>query len=477
MRPGFDVELVDQPVPRSAPTDTSTAFFVGPAEKGPITPQLCTSAKKYTDLFGGRVSFSSVPDAVETFFAEGGSRCYVQRVVGPAAVIATHNFSDVTPAATIGVDALSPGAWGNALSVAVLRVAATFALQVTVGGVIVETSPYFADKASMVAWSTDYSKYIRVRSLAPNTLPVAIGATALTTGADDIVGITNTETLAALDKFSRWFGPGQVAIPGATTLALQTALLAHAAARNRRAVLDAPDSADPSVLQAARDANVADPNARFGAMFGPWDVIPGVVANTKRVVPPCARICGNIARNEAIDGPGQPAAGDSGTALFAIGLTQTYTDAQYEALNDGGVNMSRTLYPGSPIQVYGFRTLVNKDTDPRWVEFSGSRVIMVATSLANAVMAGFAFDQIDGGGHKLAELGGAITGVVTPLYTKGALYGNTPQEAFRVVTDASVNPPEQIQNREVRAVLALKTSPFAEHIVTQIVRRMVTEEV
>lgn len=486
MEPGFDVELVEMPVPRSAPTDVSTAFIVGPTEKGPITPRLCLSPDEAREKFGDPTSFSYVADEVDYAFAEGISRVYIGRVVGPGADPASHEFVDATPAPTLAVDAASPGAWGNDLLVAINNSGAAFSIVVTdADGNTLLITPEFATKADAVAWADendDAKDIIKLRSLAPNTLPVDAVATALAGGDDDIAGITNAEKIAALAGLSKWLGPGQVSVPGDTTVAMAVALVEHAAATNRRAVLDLPDDPDGAVLRAhvaAVAAAVGDQTLRrFGAFFGPWDITPGRIPNTTRKLPPSGRVMGTIARSDAATGnPNLPAAGDNGIARTTIGLTQSYTDDEYTALNRAGCNMSRTLFDGSPIQIYGFRTFVDPDQDKRWVEFSGSRTVMAATSQANAVMAGFAFNQIDGHGHKFADLGGAITGEMLKLFRKEALYGDTPGEAFSVNTGPQVNTPERVQNRELRAIIALRTSPFAEHVVTQIVRRMVTEEV
>lgn len=479
MRPGFDVELRDTPVPRSAPTDTSTWFVADITEFGPVEPQLLLSPDDRAKVYGDRLSTSFFADAVETAFAEGASRVYVKRVVGDAADVATHSFSDATPAPTLAVDAAAPGAWYNDLRPAIIVDGAQFSIEVDHAddpGKLLTVSPLFDTKAQAVEWSQT-NRYIRVRSLAPLTLPVAAAAVALAGGDDDIDGIDNDTWTAALASFGLLLGPGQVSLPGKTLAALHSAVLAHCAVNNRRGALDAPDDPNAAVLEAAAAAVRSDPNARFGAMFGPWDVIPGLTPNTKRTVPPCARAAGTIARSDSQTGnPNLPAAGDNGRAQYVIDLTQTYTDDEYTALNDAGVNMSRFVFGGDP-QIYGFRTLVDPDVDPRWVEFSGSRTVMYATSAARGVMATFAFDQIDGQGHKFAELEGAIGGILLPLYRMGALYGSTPQEAYRVDAGTAVNTPERVQARELRSVLALKTSPFAEHVVTEIVRRLVTEEV
>jgi phage tail sheath protein FI len=100
---------------------TSTAGFVGMAEKGPVvgTPVFLTSFADYKRTFGGYLAETShgdnrfLPYAVEQFFANGGARCYVMRVApgdakAAAAVLNAVQFT-----------AANPGKWGNEIKVAV----------------------------------------------------------------------------------------------------------------------------------------------------------------------------------------------------------------------------------------------------------------------------------------------------------------------------------------------------------------------
>jgi len=76
-RPGVEIILRDQPVPRSAPTDTGVWFVAGAAGDNDIEPTLIRSMSRYVDVFGVRDDGSVLYDAVDTFFREGGARCYV----------------------------------------------------------------------------------------------------------------------------------------------------------------------------------------------------------------------------------------------------------------------------------------------------------------------------------------------------------------------------------------------------------------
>ncbi len=88
LSPGVYVEEFDSGIKAMEGVGTSTAGFVGMAQKGPIRglPVLITSVADYQRRFGGYLSEREygekrfLPYAVEQFFNNGGSTCYVMRV-------------------------------------------------------------------------------------------------------------------------------------------------------------------------------------------------------------------------------------------------------------------------------------------------------------------------------------------------------------------------------------------------------------
>lgn len=72
-----EVSLRNQPIEG---VSTSTAGFIGFAERGKTTPQLVTSFEQYQRLYGGFTENSYLAYAVEGFFRNGGKRCYVARI-------------------------------------------------------------------------------------------------------------------------------------------------------------------------------------------------------------------------------------------------------------------------------------------------------------------------------------------------------------------------------------------------------------
>lgn len=104
---------------------TSTAGFIGLAERGPVEglPQLITNFADFKRTYGSYLSENEYGDyrflayAVEHFFVNGGSRCFVSRVAPQDAKCA----QAAVPAenAVLSISAKNPGMWGDSMSIVV----------------------------------------------------------------------------------------------------------------------------------------------------------------------------------------------------------------------------------------------------------------------------------------------------------------------------------------------------------------------
>ncbi len=127
---------------------TSTAAFVGVADKGPIPgttlpngraaqPVMVTSMTEYFRRFGSFRPDSFLTYAVRAFYENGGRRLYIVRVAPTIPATATTPAKVTATCATGAVDnlqvsAANEGKWGNAIWV---RIAASSNLEVTPAGV------------------------------------------------------------------------------------------------------------------------------------------------------------------------------------------------------------------------------------------------------------------------------------------------------------------------------------------------------
>lgn len=475
--PGVQVLQRTTLPPRSVPADTSTWFVAGVTERGPQAAVAINSMAAFLSVLGARLATSVLYDAAETFFREGGARMLVSRVLGPAAAVGTKNLLDGASAVALTVNANSKGAWGNNLKVAVVAgtVGGTFQLQIQYNNVLVEQSGDLVDTAAAVAWGTG-SSYVTVIQGASVLDPAVLAAASLTGGADDTVSITDTHWATALAQFARDLGPGMVSMPGRTTDQAHLDTLAHAALNNRVAVMDAPDSAVVATLTGSAVAARAGGNGKYGSLFAPWAVVPGIATGTTRTVPYSAVVAGIVGRNEGQFSANDPAAGEKGISRYAIGLSQAdQTDANRDTLNTAGVNMARILQ-GS-VKTYGWRSLADPAVEPQWLNFGNARLFTAISADAQQVGDSFVFDQIDGQGLTISQYGGELAAMLLSYFNQGALYGTTPDEAFSVDVGAQVNTPNTIAAGELHAVLAVRMSPMAEFVIIEVVKVAITQEV
>ena len=122
LSPGVYVEEYDSGATPMQGVSTSTAGFVGLAERGPVIgqPQLVTSFADYTRMYGGYLSKAGygdaryLPYAVEQFFANGGSRAYIMRAVPGDAKAASLTTG------VLRITAANPGAWAEKMRVTVV---------------------------------------------------------------------------------------------------------------------------------------------------------------------------------------------------------------------------------------------------------------------------------------------------------------------------------------------------------------------
>lgn len=125
LSPGVYVEEFDSGGKPMEGVGTSTAGFIGAAQKGPVEglPQLVTNFADFRRIYGGYLSENEYGDyrflayAVEHFFVNGGSRAFIMRVApGDASCAKASSPADVP---VIQMEAKNPGMWGNSLRVVI----------------------------------------------------------------------------------------------------------------------------------------------------------------------------------------------------------------------------------------------------------------------------------------------------------------------------------------------------------------------
>ncbi len=126
LSPGVYVEEFDSGSKPMEGVSTSTAGFIGLTQRGMAVgiPQLVTNFADFKRKYGGYLSENEFGDyrflayAVEHFFANGGSRCFVMRVAPKDAACAVGCLPK-EEGAILKFTAKNPGEWGNGLQVLV----------------------------------------------------------------------------------------------------------------------------------------------------------------------------------------------------------------------------------------------------------------------------------------------------------------------------------------------------------------------
>ncbi len=104
---------------------TSTAGFVGMAERGPVVgvPELVTNFAEFKRTYGGYLSENEFGEyrflayAVENFFINGGSRCFIMRVA-PADAKCAVGYAPSEEKPVLTFTAKNPGIWGDNIKIA-----------------------------------------------------------------------------------------------------------------------------------------------------------------------------------------------------------------------------------------------------------------------------------------------------------------------------------------------------------------------
>lgn len=126
LSPGVYVEEFESGGKPMEGVGTSTAGFIGLAERGPVegVPQLITNFADFKRNYGSYLSENEFGEyrflayAVEHFFINGGSRCFVSRVA-PQDAKCAEGYAPAKEGAVVRFAAKNPGVWGDDIRVVV----------------------------------------------------------------------------------------------------------------------------------------------------------------------------------------------------------------------------------------------------------------------------------------------------------------------------------------------------------------------
>lgn len=226
---------------------------------------------------------------------------------------------------------------------------------------------------------------------------------------------------------------------------IQDAMIAHCEKeklQDRFAILDSrpgipPTGGSDSVEEQRKKL---DSPRGFGALYYPWlevlDPTSTTVPARRIFVPPSGHLAGIYARTDQERGVHKAPANTDVRGV--LGLERILSDGQQGPLNVKGINVLR-IFPGSAtVVVWGARTVVDPNiTD--WLYVSVRRLLLF---IEESIAEGIRFAVFEPNNQALwKKLERTIREFLTRVWRDGALFGDTPDKAFRVRIDEGLNPP------------------------------------
>ena len=268
-----------------------------------------------------------------------------------------------------------------------------------------------------------------------------------------------------------------MAAPGLTE-AQQREMLEHCEVRKDRfAILDGP---------IVSDGNMEIPSSEkgYGAMYVPWfkaakpswfvgdqSHLDATGPNRRKLVkcdknevyvPPSGHIAGIMSRVDGERGVHKAPANE--IAMGITGLSQTINRLEQAQYNDRGINVVRE-FKDRGIRVWGARTLATK-SDPSWKYINVRRLFIM---VEQSIMVGSQWAVFEPNDTTLwKKLNRDVRAFLMRVWRSGALFGDTPEEAFYVKCDSETNPRYLIDAGQVNVQVGICPVKPAEFVVFSI---------
>lgn len=469
---------------------TAIGAFLGMTEKCPLGengqqlvgyPLLVTNWEQYKQSFGGFIEGATLPYAVYGFFQNGGGVCYVESLMtapatnGKAAAAASEKPKVQLPSRGAGgapvleLESKSPAPVMVIIADASDPTDEFFKviLQGASGEELYDNVTFKGGKNN-VAQQLKTSKLVNVRELesqaaladrrpAIDSYPipaplVTAGMAPLTPqNIKDIkgslaerVGIEGLEaieeiTMVCMPDLMEWQRSGKLSL--ADAVGLQNALIAHCEKKkDRLAILDSPFGMSVQEVRNWRRGedkfenkpDGANYDSKFAALYYPWIVIQNPAGRGQLTIPPSGHIAGIYARVDGERGVWKAPANETIRGVTALSLQ--INNEEQGRLNPHGINCLRG-FPGRGIRVWGARTL---SSDTEWTYINVRRLF---NYIEESIFNGTQWVVFEPNDMDLWErVKRTLSAFLVNLWRDGALFGATPEQAFFVRCDESLNP-------------------------------------
>ena len=232
------------------------------------------------------------------------------------------------------------------------------------------------------------------------------------------------KSLAAIDEIAI------VAVPGALSNTQQTDIIDHCeGSLDRVAILDGvPNPAELTVAEITGGTRDSD----FAALYFPWLQLSDPASGNVIQQPPSGHLAGIYARVDGQEGVFKAPANEVVRGVTA--LSQRLSQADQAGLNPEGVNVIRIF--NNTIKVWGARTLGGSRNDFKYV--STRRYF---NFLRESIDEGTQFAVFEPNSPALWQrISRSVSDFLLNQWRDGALFGQTPEQAFFVKCDIETNP-------------------------------------
>jgi phage tail sheath protein FI len=336
-------------------------------------------------------------------------------------------------------------------------------------------SHYFATSISSASVSVTLSDP-PATSVPPDNLPAQINpAVTLGGGTDeDINQLTTVHYHTGIDTLQKFDDVNLLSIPDAVggkmkaadTQDIQAYMVAHCEKmKDRFAILDPLPMPNPPSFDAINNQRQnLNSDGGYGALYFPWISISNPIAKGRILVPPSGHVAGVYANSDSTFGVFRAPANES--IVSALDLETKITDDEQGPLNEQGINVIRA-FKGKGIKIWGARTIAPHDIT-QWRFVNVRRLLLF---IEKSIQEGTRFAVFEPNNLTLWQtLKRLVDAFLRDQWEAGALFGDTPDKAYRVRVDETLNPPEiRALGQLIIQVTVVPTTP-AEFIVFQVIQ-------
>ena len=511
--PGVYIEEIPSGVRTITGVATSIAAFVGWAPKGPTDrAELVLSFADFDRKFGGLDARSLLGSSVSQFFANGGQRAYIVRLVTTGVTGSTAADDNAAPSkqtldSKLKVTAKSPGKWGDNYAIVTKKRtgdATRFQLQVAnikdnLKGVVVESfenlSMLDTDPRYVVNVLANESNLVIGEIVGTDTTPPA-DTVRMTTPADQVDNLPPTARLSggvdgkvlkpedaatfvtALDPPSTTGGIyhldridlfNLLCVPGMTDKAELQKLEKFCHDRRAFLIADCTETATFDDLDGTDQppGEITGTDAINAAFYFPWVSAPDPLQqNRPKNYPPCGFVAGLYARTDTTRGVWKAPAGTEASLVGVLGPKVTLTNDENGVLNPKAINCIRSL-PVYGTVLWGARTLQgNDERGSEWKYIPVRRTALFIEETLYRALTWVVFEPNDE--PLWAQIRLNVGAFMHDLFRQGAFQGQSPKDAYFVKCDKETTTQSDINRGIVNIIVGFAPLKPAEFVVVKI---------